>query len=472
MDKTAELEAVLCVAARRHFWAFCCFMDWDFFAIRRRFLKDVALILNEVIDAYIDGNALKVAISMPPRSGKSYVVSMFAAYVLGRLPLSSVMRNACTSSLYEKFSYDTRALVKSDRFRQIFPEVKLSDDKKNLSGWSLAGAHQVSYFGGGVGSSIIGFGANIAITDDLYTGMKDAMSETVQASTKMWKQSEHNSRMEKNCPEIFVGTRWTMDDVIGEAITSGLHRSITIPALINDHSFCEDVKTTDEYLAIREGLRVGERDGLIWLAEYMQSPTDYRNTLLPIDRLRFEDLSLIPLEAYNYLFAVADPADTGGDKYACPFIGVRVDKTERNGHETYDIRAYVLGALCNEEGIVANTLQILEKRRSFRSQHVYIEKNGIGLASFIELSKYLKPETLIDFTSSEDKEVRITSSYEFIEAHFVFDKSFERDRQYSQFMTDLTGFVKGGTNRHKKDAIDTLSTAAQIIQIKYAQYLF
>ena len=76
------------------------------------------------------------------------------------------MRNACTATLYLKFSYDVRNIVKSDKFKEVFPSVQLSDDKANLQGWNTNYAKQVSYFGAGVGGTIIGFGAdNIAVTD-------------------------------------------------------------------------------------------------------------------------------------------------------------------------------------------------------------------------------------------------------------------------------------------------------------------
>ena len=104
---------------------------------------------------------------MPPRAGKSYITSLFCAWILGRIKDASVIRNTCTARLYEKLSYDTRAIVKYTRYREVFPEVKLSDDKASVQSWNTNFAKQVSYFGGGVGGTIIGFGATFAISDDL-----------------------------------------------------------------------------------------------------------------------------------------------------------------------------------------------------------------------------------------------------------------------------------------------------------------
>lgn len=42
----------------------------------------------------------------------------------------------------------------------------------------MEGARQVSYFGGGVGGTVIGFGASmLAMTDDLYKSLEDALSD-------------------------------------------------------------------------------------------------------------------------------------------------------------------------------------------------------------------------------------------------------------------------------------------------------
>ena len=42
-----------------------------------------------------------------------------------------------------------------------------------MKSWNVEGARQVSYFGGGVGGTVIGFGASmLAMTDDLYKSLK------------------------------------------------------------------------------------------------------------------------------------------------------------------------------------------------------------------------------------------------------------------------------------------------------------
>ena len=48
-----------------------------------------------------------------------------------------------------------------------------------MHGWSLEAARQVSYFGASVGGTVIGFSASmLAMTDDLYKSLEDALSGT------------------------------------------------------------------------------------------------------------------------------------------------------------------------------------------------------------------------------------------------------------------------------------------------------
>lgn len=459
-------EELIREAAKTNFWAFCCFYDFEFFAKKRRFLKPVAEAMQLVIDEYIEGRAIKISVSMPPRAGKSYITSLFAAYWLCRFPELSVMRNTCTATLYDKLSYDTRAIIRSEKLKEVFPEVELSRDKQNVSGWNLTTAKQVSYFGAGVGGSIIGFGANLAITDDLYVNMRAAMSDAVKTMTRSWKQSAHDSRKEKNCPEIYIGTRWTTDDVIGEIIDSGqLTKCVIIPALDeNDKSFCEDVKTTEEYIHIRETIEPS-----IWGAEYMQKPANIEGLLLPKSSLKFDDLSKLDSTQCSYRVAVGDPADKGGDKYSMPFIWMTATQ---NG-----VICYVKSVVHNGFGIMENTDKIAERVKRLMIGEIVIESNGVGLAAINEMKRAGFGTTtsgikLVPLAATEQKEVRIQANYEFIQDNFVFDINYADDPEYRSFINDLTSYVAGEDNKHKKDAIDVLSTASDIIKYKFARLIY
>lgn len=455
-----DFNTILRAAARRDFWAFCVYMNADFFK-KRPFLYAVAVIFQKVIDNYTAGKAIKVKVSMPPRAGKSYITSLFAAYWLGVFPELSVMRNTCTARLYEKFSYDTRAIVKTQRYSEVFPLSELAEDKQNLIGWNLKQSKQVAYFGAGVGGTIIGFGANLAISDDLYKDMKDALSSITIENVEMWKESAHDSRMEKNCPEIFIGTRWSTKDVIGKA---DCDYSVKIPALIEKDgemvSFCEDVKSTQEYLNIKEKI-----DTSIWLAEYMQDPKEIKGLLIPLSTLQVakRDSYITLNTAWN--ICVVDPADKGGDNYAAIFARIIVDSGRLN--------VYIADVIYSTQGIEANSTRVNEKMRQYNCEQVLVEVNGLGVAAAINIKRELSGNaTLTPINSTKTKEVRIASNYEFVQRHFIFDSGYEVNNEFNRFVSDLTNYVEGADNSHRKDAIDVCCLTAGFIKIKFAKYLY
>jgi len=449
--------------AQNNFWAFCCYMDYDFFAVKRRFAKSIALEFQKVVDNYKQGKAIKITLSMPPRAGKSYITSLFSCFWLSQFPETSVMRNTCTATLYDKLSYDTRALMRSDKFKEIFPHIQLASDKQNVGGWSLTTSKQVGYFGAGVGGTIIGFGASIAITDDLYKSMADALSDTTRDKVKMWKESAHDSRKEKNCPEIFIGTRWVKNDIIGEAMDSGDMESITVISALNDknESFCEDVKSTSEYLDIKKNI-----DESTWNAEYMQEPLDVKGLLLPLASLSFADISVINYEDVAWSFFVGDPADKGGDKFAglACWVVAKEDK----------LFCYVKDAICSKDGIEVVVPKIKDITLNHNIEEAYIESNGVGLAAVLTLKPLLQNSNtkLKPFPSTENKDVRILGNYEFVRDRFVFDSNYKQNEGYSLLIKDATEFMKDGENLHKKDALDVLCLAAKLIKIKFANFLY
>jgi predicted phage terminase large subunit-like protein len=462
MVDSVEYGELLKAAGRQHFWAFCCYMDYEFFYVKRRFLKDVAMLFQKLYECYLRGEVINVSVSMPPRSGKSYITSMFCAWWLGVLPELSVMRNTCTGTLYDKLSYDTRAILTSEKYRSVFPDTTISQNKSNLAGWNTGKSRQVGYYGAGVGGTIIGFGANLAIVDDLYKSMADALSDNTNEKVKLWKQSAHDSRKERNCPEIFIGTRWSVNDVIGEAIETGKvlpENCVMIPALTAEgETFCDDVKTTKEYLQIRK-----EVEESVWMAEYMQQPYELKGLLFPKSELRFADISSVDYSQALWAFAIGDPADRGGDFYAMPYCYVMPG---------FDV--VVRDVIFNKDGIDANTPRIAEKAALHGMEQVIVEANGGWVSSVSLLKRQFKEGSGVRvsaYANSIDKMVRILSNFEFIKKHFVFDDKHSENREYASFIGNLTRFKREGQNEND-DAADVLAAAASFIKVKYGKLIY
>ena len=436
------------------FWDFCLWYDEAFF-IKRTFLHQVAEAFQDLYDKYNKGIAIKISVSMPPRAGKSYITSLFCAWWLAKFPELSVMRNTCTATLFRKFSYDTRNIVRSKKYKHAFPYIQLADDKQNIDGWNLITSKQVAYFGSGVGGTIIGFGANIAITDDLYRNLDDAITGTYNESVVRWKESAHDSRKEKNCPEIFIGTRWSKRDIIGRAIDGGrIDNQITIPALDkNCKSFCEDVNSTKYYLELRDGNNKSAGiDETIWMAEYMQEPIENKGLLFPLRELKTFNIKDIKAENIEHTSIFIDPADTGGDFYAAlqaVIIGNKV---------------FITDVIFNNYGTDINIPASVELAFNCKANYVQIEGNsGWVLAgkNVRALISERMPECNVRIVkTTTNKETRIFTQSAWIKHNVYFREDYNTSREYMAFINNVTTYLREGGNKHD-DGADALVMLAE-----------
>lgn len=418
------------------FWEFCKFYDPEFFK-SRPFLKEIADAFQDIEE----GKLKSLAVSMPPRAGKSYITTLFCAWTLGRNPSESVMRNTCTATLYVKFSYDVRAILKSQEFIDVFPNVKLSDDKKNLQGWNTNQSKQVAFFGAGVGGTIIGFGATkVGITDDLYRGLEDAMSSTINDKIIQWKEATHDSRFETGCSRIDIGTRWSLLDVIGKNIEANTYEKIiNVPALNEDQeTFCDAVMSTKEYLDKKK--RTAPE---IWSAEYMQEPVDIGGRL-------FNDMKYTDPDVFETIYknsnidgavAYIDVADQGKD-YTALAVAILISG-----------KVYLPEVIYTRENTDVTIPLCAEVLHRWGVSYCRVESNSMG-AMF---ARHLQTKTstkILQVHNTTNKETRILMNSAWLQNSVTFVKNDDRDTQL--FMQSVVTYSRDGKNKND-DAPDCLA---------------
>ena len=179
--------------------------------------RKLAHLLMEI--AY--GQKDRVAVSIPPRHGKSHLIStLFPAWFLGKFPDKSVLMASHTGDLAVDFGRKVRNIVSSQAYREIFPNVTLAADSKSAGRWSTNQGG--SYYSCGVGASIAGRGADLLLVDDphseqdLLNGNFDALEKTYQ-----WFTTGARTRLMSGGRVAIVHTRWHMDDLIGHLVKDG-----------------------------------------------------------------------------------------------------------------------------------------------------------------------------------------------------------------------------------------------------------
>ena len=463
--KAAEASIILRKRkAKADFWAYCLYLDPSFFS-RRPFLKKVADAFMRVFVSYSNNLIYRLTVSMPPRAGKSYISSLFISWMFGHFPEESVMRNTCSDPLYNKLSYDTRDIIRSRKYKEIFPEIRLKTDKQNVHGWSIEGARQVSYFGAGVGGTVIGFGASmLSITDDLYKSLEEALSDNNNEKVWSWKQGTHDSRIEGNCCSIDIGTRWSATDVLGrlEESRDGKYYDeiIRVPALDeNDMSFCEDVHTTEYYHELR-----AETEESIWAAEYMQEPYEAKGLLFPKSELKCFKFADIQGRKPEGKIGATDVADEGDDYFSSPFASI------------FGTELFITNVLFTKDAVEITAPRLAQMIIDLKPDQMRVESNNGGKIFANDVRRLVKENNRLNKCiiqsrpTTKNKETRILMKSGWIKAHchFLDESEYAKGSDYWWFMKWLTSYKKEGDNAHD-DAPDSMTILAEFIDDIRAQ---
>ena len=441
-------------------------------------------IICDALDNVLKGNIKRLAIRIAPRYGKTELaVKNMIAIGLANNPSAKFIHLSYSQQLALDNSEEVRDFIQEDSYKRLFPYVKMDKSSTAKNKWYTTE-------GGGVyatatGGQITGFGAGDVdeiddflnpINSNVFSGAiiiddplkpDDADSEIRRERVNQRFESTIRSRTNsRNTPIIVIGQALHERDLIGYLMNNEPNdwTLINIPCIEiddngNETALWEFKQTLEELRKIRNS------DERVFETQYQQNPKNEKGKLLPLNSLRFEDLSLIPQENIVFKFACGDPADKGGDYFSLPMIHVAVIDNQ--------LACFVKDVIHSKEGIEVVIERYITKSRLEHIEETFLEVNGVGLGAFLLLKKDVSNHSLIKpFTSTIQKEVRILSHYEFVKKYFIFDINYKLNNEYKIFIENLTSYEREGDNKNKKDAIDSLCSAANILKIKYKNILY
>jgi predicted phage terminase large subunit-like protein len=177
--------------------------------------------LDEAIEAYRRGESSSLVIKVPPRHGKSEIVSRnLPLRFLCEFPDKTVLNITYSASLAKKFSKATKAIVHGKMFKKIFPKVELNKKDNSVEHWKLEGGLGSSNYMGILGS-ITGNDGDLIIVDDYCKGREEAESEVQRE--KVW-EAFTNDILTRRSPVsilIVMATPWHYDDLMGRIKNKG-----------------------------------------------------------------------------------------------------------------------------------------------------------------------------------------------------------------------------------------------------------
>jgi len=460
-----------------------------FFKIRfkRKFVvnKHHEIICNALNDV-LSGKIKKLAIAIAPRYGKTELaVKNFIATGLAINPSSKFIHLSYSQSLALDNSEECRDFIQEQEYKDLFPFVQMDKSSTAKNKWYTSE-------GGGVyatatGGQITGFGAGevdeeideeffpdaensrfagaIIIDDALKPD--DAESETKREKVNNRFETTIRSRTNsRNTPIIVIGQRLHENDLIGYLTTNEPDEwtLIELPCIQTDE-YGEESALWEFKQTLSELKKIREADESVFETQYQQNPKSPKGKLLPFESLRFENLDNIPEEDIVFKFACGDPADKGGDYYGIPIMHVCIIDGQ--------LGCFVKDVIHSKDGIEIVTERYIMKSRLLHIEETFLEANGVGLGAYLLLKKDVSNHSIVKpFQSTIQKEVRILSHYEFVKKYFIFDENYKSNPEYYSFIKHVTSYEKEGENKNKKDAIDSLCSAANILKIKYKQFLY
>ena len=269
--------------------AFCQHMQKDYKVGAHH--KRLANLLEDIERGYRD----RICVSVPPRHGKSQLVSIYyAAWYLGRNPGHKVMLVSHTTDLAVDFGRKVRNLIDTAEFKEVFPNVALASDSKSAGRWNTNFGGE--FFAAGVGAALAGRGAHLLLVDDPHSE-QDILNGNFEVFTKAyeWFTFGARTRLMPGGKVAIVHTRWHLDDLIGRVVRdmtrspdSDQYEVFEFPAILevkNPHTDeIEEKALWPEFFDLTALKRTKASMPLYqWNAQYQQNPTSEEAALIKRD---------------------------------------------------------------------------------------------------------------------------------------------------------------------------------------------
>lgn len=202
-----------------------------------------SVLLNRLIVQAIRGQLLhpvtglpvrKIAVSMPPRHGKSWLISDHTpAWVITRYADLGFRVGLAGYEADFAASWGFKAREHVLDHEDFFPHAKVDRRSRAANAWDLLpmepGGPRAGMNTAGVGGPFTGKGFHLIVIDDPIKNGEEAMSQTIRDKHEDWYWSTANTRLEPLLWDpvlqefiggvtILVNTRWHEDDLMGRVL--------------------------------------------------------------------------------------------------------------------------------------------------------------------------------------------------------------------------------------------------------------
>lgn len=202
--------------------------------------------------------------------------------------------------------------------------MSVADDNKAAGRWETSGGGE--YYAAGVGGSVTGRRADLAVIDDPVRSREDADSKKIRDAQWDWYKFDLMTRLKPGAAVVLIQTRWHEDDLAGRILAEEGDRwrivSLPMEAEVNDPLGRRPGEPLWPEWFTDQMRADAKRDARVWSALYQQRPVPddgayfLRDWLRPVEQLP-------PLETLR-VYGGSDYAVTadGGDYTVHVVVGV------------------------------------------------------------------------------------------------------------------------------------------------------
>ena len=191
--------------------------------------------LANALEAVERGEISRLMVLMPPRHGKSELVSLrFPVWYLGRNPTRAIVQAGYAESIALAHSRKARDIFITPEVERLFPNIRYRPERPGQETIvpERQAAHEWgtkqggSYYAVGIGGGLTGRGFDIGIIDDPVKDDEEASSQTIREKVWEWYTKVFKTRAEPGAAEIVVMTRWHPDDLVGRLLEQAKNDTI------------------------------------------------------------------------------------------------------------------------------------------------------------------------------------------------------------------------------------------------------
>jgi predicted phage terminase large subunit-like protein len=249
------------------------------------------VMISHVISTAIGMGGGRIAISVPPRHGKSLFLSKWLpTWFLENWPEERVILSTYEANFAASWGRQVRNVFRDD---MGLLTTRLSEDSTSAQHWMTTKGGGMST--AGVGGPITGKGGKLVLVDDPHKNWQETQSENIRKTIQEWFDSTLYTRLEPGGTIVVLHTRWNEDDLIGwllrEKVQDGWFH-IRIPAIAEEdddpvgrntgEALCPQRYDEKALARIKDAM-----NSMMWAALFQQRPAPMEGTTFMRDKWQY-----------------------------------------------------------------------------------------------------------------------------------------------------------------------------------------